>query len=120
MLRTNGHLNLKRGHSLDSMCSHSVPNLVTKNAGNCHSWELNFQNFPEDHLPGPQWWIQGGWGEGWGVCVSTPPFLDFFFYKNEVYEQEISIKRVQNLSQNARNGNSGDSNFQKFSDPLES
>ena len=51
MLRSNGHLNLKRGYSLDSTCSHLAPNLVTKNAGNRCSWELNFQNFPEEQIP---------------------------------------------------------------------
>ena len=30
---------------MDSTCSHLAPDLLTKNAGNCPSWELNFLNF---------------------------------------------------------------------------
>ena len=44
----NGHLSLKRGHSLDSTCSHLAPNLVSKSTGNHHSWELNF---PREAFP---------------------------------------------------------------------
>ena len=47
----NGHLNLKRGHSLDSMCSYLAPKLFTKNVENLPSWELNFQNFPGGAFP---------------------------------------------------------------------
>ena len=65
--------------------------LVTKNAGNRRSWKLIFQNFPEEHFPGPQWQIKEG-----GLWSVTHPFLsDFFFYKNEVYEQKASAKRVR-------------------------
>ena len=47
--------------------------------------------------------IQGGWGALGSLC--PPPSWDFFFfYQSVVYEQEISIKRVRNLSQNAGNG----------------
>ena len=56
-----------------------------------------------------QWLIQGG---VLGACVSLFGFL--FFYKSEVYEQKISIKRIRNLSQNSGNGHFGDSNFQNF------
>ena len=44
---------------------------------------------------------EGGLG---GLSHPPPPILDFFFYKSEVYEQNISVKRVRNLSQNAENG----------------
>ena len=44
-----------------------------------------------------------GWGHFW-----------IFFYKNEVYKQKISIKRVRNLSKSAGNGHFRDSNFQNF------
>ena len=65
---------------------------------------------------------------GWGPVRPPPPpllldffffFFFFFFYKNEVYEQKVlcSIKRVGNLSQNAGNGHSRDSNFQKLALP---
>ena len=37
-----------------------------------------------------------------------------FFGLNEVYEQRNSIRRVQDLSQNAGNSQFGDLNFQKF------
>ena len=66
--RSNGHLNLKRGHSLDSMCSHLAPNLLTKITGNHHSWESSF--------PRCQWWIQGAWAPP--PPPPHPPFLDFF------------------------------------------
>ena len=57
---------------------------------------------------------RGGGGELMGLCQL--PFLYYWvlFYKNEVYEQKISIKRVRNLSQNDGNGHFRDSNFQKF------
>ena len=55
---------------------------------------------------------------GWGIYSPPHPFLDsfffFFFYKNEVYDQKISIERIRNLSQNSGNGHFIDSNFQKF------
>ena len=53
----------------------------------------------------------GGWGGGWGPVIAPSPFLDYFFYQNEVYEQKMSIKRVRNLSQNAGRGYFRDSNF---------
>ena len=78
------------------MCSHLAPNLVTRNAGNRRSWELNFRNFPEGRIQG---------GRGWGSCAPSPPLplFGFLFYKIEVYEQKVTIKRVRNLCQNAGN-----------------
>ena len=77
---------------MDSTCSHLAPNLATKNPGNRRSWELNFQNFPEEHLPGPQWLIQGGRGAG-GLC-SLPPLFGFFsssFYKNKFTSKKLYV-----------------------------
>ena len=57
-----------------------------------------------------------GW-EGLGdLCPPPPPLFGifFFFYKSEVYLAKISIKWVQNLSQNAGNGHFRDSKFQNF------
>ena len=51
---------------------------------------------------------RGGGGAGGPVRAL------FFFYKSEVYEQKISIKRVRNLSRNTGNVHFIDSNFQKF------
>ena len=48
------------------------------------------------------------------------PFLDFFFFTKMKFTSKKLVLRVRNLSQNARNGHSGESNFQKFSNPLES
>ena len=45
-----------------------------------------------------------GAGGPWGACAPLPSWDFFFFYQSVVYEQEISIKRVRNLSQNAGNG----------------
>ena len=42
-----------------------------------------------------------GGGETGGLCPPAP-FLNFVFYKNEVYKQKISITRVRHLSQNLR------------------
>ena len=51
-----------------------------------------------------------------GSPCPTPGFLwGFFQNKSEVYDQVISIIRVQNLSQIVGNGHFGDSNFQKNS-----
>ena len=103
---------MKRGHSLHSTCSHLAPNLVIKNAGNRHSWE--FQNFPEEHLLGPQWLIQGG--RGLGACAC--PFFGFFFFfftKTKFTSKKlyiVLIKQVRNLSQNAGNGHFRDSHIQ--------
>ena len=94
----NGHLSLKRGHSLDSTCSHLAPNLVSKSTGNHHSWELNFQSFPEKHFPGTQWQIKGGF---------APPSIPHPY-----------SSLVWNLSQNAGNGHFGDSSFQNFLESL--
>ena len=80
MLRSNGHLNLRRGHGLDSTCSQLAPNMVTKNAGNRHS------KFPRGGFPGLQWQILVGVGRLF-------PHFWIFFYKKR------SIKRVWNLSQ---------------------
>ena len=57
-----------------------------------------------------QWLIQG---EGGGMGGSVLPLWSYF-YKSEVYEQKISIKRVRNLSQNAGLSDLRDSNFPKF------
>ena len=55
---------------------------------------------------------------GWGPKLPPPSFWIFFFFflQKQVYEQKVicSIKRVQNLSQNAGNGHFRDSHFQNF------
>ena len=57
-----------------------------------------FKIFQRSISPDPD---SGFKGAG-GLCA---PFLDsFLFYRNEVYEQKISIKLVRNLSQNTGNG----------------
>ena len=54
----------------------------------------------------------GSRGAGGPVFSHTPsPFFGVLFYKGKVYEQNISIKQVWNLSQNAGNGHFRDSNF---------
>ena len=75
MLRSNGHLNLKRGHSLDSTCSHLAPNLIAKNAGNLRSWELNFQ-IPRGAFP--------------RTPVADLLFFGFFFYT----ERSLRAKKI--------------------------
>ena len=50
-----------------------------------------------------------------GSPCPPPVFFGFFLNKSEVYDQVISIIRVQNLSQIVGNGHFGDSNFQKHS-----
>ena len=45
LVYANGHLNLKWGHSLNTMYSHLAANLLAKNTRNRPSWELNFQIF---------------------------------------------------------------------------
>ena len=77
---------------MDITYPHLAPNLATKNPGNRRSWELNFQNFPEEHLPGPQWLIQGGRGAG-GLC-SLPPLFGFSsssFYKNKFTSKKLYV-----------------------------
>ena len=116
MLRSNAHLNVKRGHSLDNTCSFGAANLATKNSGNHRSWEFNFQKSSRTPVADPRG------GGGLGTCLPPHPhFFGFFLfslYRNEVYEQKVicSIKRVRNLSQYARNGHSRDSHFRNFWD----
>ena len=92
MLRSNGHLNVKRGYSLDTTCSHLAPNLVTGNAENRGSWELNFQNFPEEHFPNPvadpskDGGDDGGGGGGGGGGA-----LIFFFTKTKFTNKKLVL-----------------------------
>ena len=76
MLRSNAHLNVKRGHSLDNTCSFGAANLATKNSGNHRSWEFNFQKSSRTPVADPRG------GGGLGTCLPPPPptFLDFFFF----------------------------------------
>ena len=88
MLRSNAHLNVKRGHSLDNTCSFGAANLATKNSGNHLSWEFNFKKSPRTPVADPRG------GGGFGTCSSPPPphvfgFFLFSFYRNEVYEQKV-------------------------------
>ena len=77
MLRSNDHPKCATGHRLDSTCSHLVPNLANKNAGNHRSWELNFQKSPRTPVADSRGGGGGGKGAG-GLCPPSPLFFGFF------------------------------------------
>ena len=95
LLRSNGRLNLKRSHSLDNTCSHLTPKLVTKNAGNSHSWELNFQKFSRGAFPQTAMADRIG-GRGLGVCAPPPsPILNFFFTKTKFTSKKLVFSEYE-------------------------